>query len=116
MRVTLCVFLSVCFALCFVSSFLFSFISIYSTRGNLGLLRRLMIMIIIICGSCVASSLVYLSITSMNTVEVPSQVYTQANSTTYGRLYKYLFISPRNSVVSLFSNRSGPISLCNGEA
>lgn len=73
MRVTLCVFLSVCFALCFVSSFLFSFISIYSTRGNLGLLRRLMIMIIIICGSCVASSLVYLSITFMNTVEVPSK-------------------------------------------
>lgn len=73
MRVTLCVFLSVCFALCVVSSFLFSFISIYSTRGNLGLLRRLMIMIIIICGSCVASSLVYLSITFMNTVEVPSK-------------------------------------------
>lgn len=32
-----------------------------------------MIMIIIICGSCVASSLVYLSITFMNTVEVPSK-------------------------------------------
>lgn len=110
-RVFVCLF---CFVFCFVV-FVFIYIYLLNLR-ELGVIKKIddhdyNHMWFLCC--------FFVSLSVYNFYEYSRsslQVYTQANSTTYGRLYKHLFISPRNSVVSLFSNRSGPISFCIGEA